>query len=613
MYMNIIQVSILLVATVGNIVLLGMLLSRTASNRKFATDVREDLRLGREELRASNREAHATVTDGIRTFTEIGGRLDTRVKDLQEGIEAKLEATRGVLDRIRDTVDAKLETARKEMAAGLNKHSDTLVSSLDRTGTSQVECLEAMTKQVKEVTDTNQTGLEQIRMTFDTRIENLRQNLATRVNELQEKTEAKLEATREVLDKIRDTVDTKLDTVRAELGTGLKTHSDSLVTSLVRTETSQLERLDTMAKHVKEAAEANQGVLERIRSTFDNKVDELRQSLDARVKEMQEGNERKLEEMRQTVDEKLQGTLEKRLGESFKFVSDRLEMVHKGLGEMQGLAAGVGDLKRIFTNVKVRGTYAEVQLAGILEQMLTPDQWAKNVSVKEGSLERVECAIRLPGAKDDIEGCMWLPIDSKFPTEDYGRLQNAADAGDSVAVQTATDGLLRAIKAAAKDIHDKYVNPPSTTDYAIMFLATEGLYAEALREPQFAEELQKTYRVVIAGPTTLSAIVSSLRMGFQTMVVEKRAAEVWRVLGAVKTEFGKFGGVLDRVQKQLHTVTRTIEETGTRTRVMERKLRAVEQMDLAESSTILALPVAAAEEESGETSEMPDGELTGAA
>ena len=510
--MNTVLLSLLLVAAAANIVLLVALLFRSSSNRAFAKDVREDLRVGREELRSSNKVANDTVAGGIKSFTEIGKTLDSRVKDLQEGTQAKLEATRGVLDRIRDTVDVKLDTVRGDLTVGLKTHSEALIASLDRTGTTQVDRLDAMTKQVKET------------------------------------------------------------------------------------------------------AEGNQMVLERIRSTFDTRVEELRQSLDARVKEMQEGNERKLEEMRQTVDEKLQGTLEKRLGESFKFVSDRLEMVHKGLGEMQGLASGVGDLKRIFSNVKVRGTWAEVQLSGILEQMLTPDQWAKNVCVKEGTLERVECAIRLPGPKDDAGQCMWLPIDSKFPTEDYARLQIAAEAGDPVAVQAATDALLRAIKAAAKGIHDKYVNPPATTDYAIMFLATEGLYAEALREPQFAEEMQQKYRVVIAGPTTLSAIVSSLRMGFQTLVVEQRAAEVWRVLGAVKTEFGKFGSVLDKVHRQLSTATRTIEDTGTRTRAMERRLRAVEQMDPIESATILALPVlGSADVESEDASEAADSELTGAA
>jgi len=509
--MNTALILLLIAAALANVGLLVALLNRSSSNQTFAKEVREDLRVGREELRSSNKEANESVTGGIRSFTEIGRTVDGRIKDLQEGTEAKLEATRGVLERIRETVDGKLDAVRGELTAGLKTHSESLVTSLDRTGIAQVERLDAMTKQVKDV------------------------------------------------------------------------------------------------------AEGSQTVLERIRATFDKRVDELRQSLDARVKEMQEGNERKLEEMRQTVDEKLQGTLEKRLGESFKFVSDRLEMVHKGLGEMQGLATGVGDLKRIFSNVKVRGTWAEVQLGGILEQMLTMDQWDRNVCVKEGSSERVECAVRLPGSRDDRGHCVWLPIDSKFPTEDYARLQLAAEAGDSEAVQSATDALLRALKVAAKDIADKYINPPATTDYAIMFLATEGLYAEALRQPQFVEEMHQRYRVVIAGPTTLSAILSSFRMGFQTMAVEQRAAEVWRVLGAVKTEFGKFGGVLDKVNRQLQTASKTIEEAGTRTRVMERRLRAVEQMDPKESATILALPGIEGQSEDVEETERAERELPGAA
>ena len=509
--MNTALILLLIAAALANVGLLVALLNRSSSNQTFAKEVREDLRVGREELRSSNKEANESVTGGIRSFTEIGRTVDGRIKDLQEGTEAKLEATRGVLERIRETVDGKLDAVRGELTAGLKTHSESLVTSLDRTGIAQVERLDAMTKQVKDV------------------------------------------------------------------------------------------------------AEGSQTVLERIRATFDKRVDELRQSLDARVKEMQEGNERKLEEMRQTVDEKLQGTLEKRLGESFKFVSDRLEMVHKGLGEMQGLATGVGDLKRIFSNVKVRGTWAEVQLGGILEQILTMDQWDKNVCVKEGSSERVECAVRLPGSRDDRGHCVWLPIDSKFPTEDYARLQLAAEAGDSEAVQSATDALLRALKVAAKDIADKYINPPATTDYAIMFLATEGLYAEALRQPQFVEEMHQRYRVVIAGPTTLSAILSSFRMGFQTMAVEQRAAEVWRVLGAVKTEFGKFGGVLDKVNRQLQTASKTIEEAGTRTRVMERRLRAVEQMDPKESATILALPGIEGQSEDVEETERAERELPGAA
>jgi DNA recombination protein RmuC len=329
---------------------------------------------------------------------------------------------------------------------------------------------------------------------------------------------------------------------------------------------------------LKELNQSNQAALDRVRATYDT-----------RVQELQASNEKKLDEMRKTVDEKLHDTLEKRLGESFKLVSDRLDTVHKGLGEMQNLATGVGDLKRVLTNVKARGTWAEVQLGAILDQVLTAEQYEKNVCVKQETSERVEFAVKLPGPKDDPRCSVYLPIDSKFPQEDYAKLQEASDVGDPVAVQAATDSLLRAVKIAAKHIHDKYVNPPETTDFAIMFLATEGLYAEVLRQPALVEDLQQNFRVVVAGPTTLVAILSSLRVGFQTLAIEKRASEVWRVLAAVKTEFGKFGDVLAKVKKQLKTASNTIEETGVRTRAMERKLHSVEQLPEAEAIELLAL------------------------
>ena len=320
-------------------------------------------------------------------------------------------------------------------------------------------------------------------------------------------------------------------------------------------------------------------------------LDRVRVTLDQRVRELQEGNERKLDEMRRTVDEKLHDTLEKRLGESFKLVSDRLDTVHKGLGEMQQLATGVGDLKRVLTNVKARGTWAEVQLGAILEQVLTPEQYGKNVCIRPDTAERVEFAVRLPGPLDDPTTCVWLPIDSKFPQEDWLRLPDASDQGDVAAVQAASDALIRTVRGSAKEIHDKYVHPPASTDFAIMFLATEGLFAEVLRHPSVVSDLQQQYRVVVAGPTTLAAILTSLRMGFQTLVVEQRAAEVWRVLGAVKTEFGKFGDVLDKVQRQLTTASRTIEETGQRSRAMEKKLRSAERLPEAEAAMVLELPV----------------------
>jgi DNA recombination protein RmuC len=370
----------------------------------------------------------------------------------------------------------------------------------------------------------------------------------------------------------------KLDEIRKSSADGLDTSNKTISNTLTKLGSDQKEQLDGLTKQLHEFAESNRTALDRIRGTFDE-----------RIKELQEGNEKKLEEMRKTVDEKLHDTLEKRLGESFKLVSDRLDTVHKGLGEMQVLATGVGDLKRVLTNVKARGTWAEVQLGGLLEEILTNRQYQRNVQVKPDSNERVEFAIRFPGQNNDPDTGYWLPIDSKFPQEDYLRIQQAADAGDVDALQSAVEALARTIKHSAKDISSKYICPPHTTDFAIMFLSTEGLHAEVLRQPALVDELQRTHRIVIAGPTTLVAILSSLRMGFQTLAIEQRASEVWRILGATKTEFGKFGEVLDKVKKQLNTATKTIEDTGRRTRAIERHLRDVESMPELEADQLLAL------------------------
>jgi DNA recombination protein RmuC len=338
--------------------------------------------------------------------------------------------------------------------------------------------------------------------------------------------------------------------------------------------------------------------LRAVDEASEKRSDALRATIDGQLRQLQEGNERKLEEMRRTVDEKLHDTLEKRLGESFKLVSERLEAVQRGLGEMQSLAAGVGDLKRVLTNVKARGTWGEVQLGALLEQILTPDQFDRNVKTRPGSNDAVEYAVRLPGRDPGAGGCVYLPIDAKFPQEDYLRLQQAVEDADAEAVARATAALARAVQLAARDIAEKYIDPPHTTDFAILFLPTEGLYAEVLRQPGLVEEMQVRQRVVPAGPTTLAAILSSLRMGFRTLAIEQRATEVWGVLAAVKTEFGKFGEVLSKVKRQLETAGRTIEDTERRTRAMQRKLRDVEALPAAAASDALALPPAAEDDQS---------------
>ena len=367
--------------------------------------------------------------------------------------------------------------------------------------------------------------------------------------------------------------------LRDELSTSVQSLTDTLGKRLNDFGTLQTSHFESVVRQLKELSESNRDYLEKLRNT-----------LDSQIQHLQESNEKKLDEMRKTVDEKLQTTLEKRLGESFKIVSERLEAVQRGLGEMQSLATGVGDLKKVLTNVKTRGAWGEIQLGAILEQLLTPDQYATNVSTRPDSGERVEFAIKLPGSGPQSESQIWLPIDSKFPQEDYHRLIEASEVSDAEGVSKAIAALMRNVRNSAQDIRNKYLEPPHTTDFAIMFLPTEGLYAEVLRQPGLFEDLQQNYRIVLAGPTTLSAILNSLQLGFRTLAIEKRASEVWQVLAAVKTEFGKFGEVLDKVKRQLNAASQTIEQTGTRTRAMERKLRDVEQLPSNQTSELLKLP-----------------------
>jgi DNA recombination protein RmuC len=313
---------------------------------------------------------------------------------------------------------------------------------------------------------------------------------------------------------------------------------------------------------------------------------EVRTTLNAQLATLQQGNEAKLDQMRATVEEKLQSTLEARLSESFRQVSERLEQVHRGLGEMQGLAQGVGDLKRVLTNVKSRGTYGEVQLGALLEQVLTAEQYGANVATRPGSRDRVEFAVRMPG-REPGGAPLWLPIDAKFPAEDYERLLAAQEAADLPAMEVAAAALERRIRDEARSIREKYVEPPHTTDFAILFLPTEGLFAEVLRRPGLSEALNRELRVVVAGPTTLFALLNSLQMGFRTLAIEQRSAEVRELLGAVKTEFGRFGEWIGKVRDQVATVSRTLDAADTRTRAMARKLREVEALPAERSAQLL--------------------------
>ncbi len=577
---------LILLVSVLTAILSFLFLLRPSATQDLAKDLREELRAGRDEARTTGKELRAELSDGLKlTNDTLSKTLESstkaqqsqlegmtgQLKDLTCSNQSAMETIRGVLDdrvkELQDGNEKRLREVREEVSNGLKLSGDSLSNTLAGLGKTQETQLVAMTRQLKDLADSNQSAMETIRGVLD-----------DRVKELQDGNEKRLRE------------------VREEVSTGLKLSTDSLSKTLEDLGKTQATQLESMTRQLKDLTDSNQGALDRVRGI-----------LDARVKELQEGNEKKLEEMRKTVDEKLHDTLEKRLGESFKLVSDRLEAVQKGLGEMQSLATGVGDLKRVLTNVKARGTWAEVQLGAILEEVLTPTQFERNVRIKDDSTERVEFAIRLPGRKDDPEGCVWLPIDSKFPQEDYLRIQDAADKGDLDAIQRATDALAKTIRVAGKDIHEKYVAPPRTTDFGIMFLATEGLYAEVLRQPALVDELFQQYRVVAAGPTTLAAILSSLRMGFQTLAIEQRATEVWKVLGAVKTEFGKFGEVLNKVKRQLNIATHTLEETGVRTRAMARRLLSVEQLPEAEAAHVLDLSAAPIEIEEEVTEEVGVG------
>jgi DNA recombination protein RmuC len=334
---------------------------------------------------------------------------------------------------------------------------------------------------------------------------------------------------------------------------------------------------EEQARSLKRFADTLNQALATLTESNAQRMLEVRGTLETKIRDLQTDNAARLEEMRKTVDEKLHATLETRLAESFRHVSERLEKVHQGLGEMQQLAIGVGDLKRVLTNVKTRGTWGEVQLEMLLEQVLTADQYARNVETVQGTNARVEFAIRLPGLVDGGPP-VWLPIDAKFPKEQYERLVEAAEHADADGVARAGAELERAVRLEAKTICEKYVSPPQTTDYAILFLPTEGLYAEVMRRPGLADDLQRTLRVMIAGPSTLSALLNSLQMGFRTMALEKRSAEVWQVLGAVKTEFGKFGDVLAATKVTLERAAKNIENAEVRSRQMARKLKSVEAL-----------------------------------
>ncbi|MCU1407212.1 MAG: recombination protein RmuC [Glaciihabitans sp.] len=486
-----------------------------------------------------------------------------------------------------------LSSQRGELTSSVAEVQRSLESRLTGAMASQTTQLErdAETRRISQsdLRKLVDDGLENLRDKFRQHSESatvsesgLRSSLESRFDELRSFNDTKLEKIRDSVKKLEESNTEVLskNVDRIQSLTDLNAQKQQELQDILRSE------FETLRAGNEKKLEAVRSAIEQLQESNGDKQTQLQRSIREELEKLRAGNEAKLEKMRETVDEKLQGTLEKRLGESFALVSDRLEQVQRGLGEMQTLASDVGGLKRVLTNVKSRGSWGEVQLSRQLEDMLTQDQFARNVVVKDGTSESVEFAVRLPGREPGE--AVYLPIDSKLPQEDYERLLNAQEGGDKALVDIASRSLERAIVTQAKLISSKYINPPKTTDFAIMYLPTEGLFAEVVRQPGLASKLQNEHRVLITGPTTLMSLLNSLQMGFRTLVIEKRSSEVWKVLSSAKLEFQKYGQVWDKLGKQLETAQRTVADAGIRTRAVERQLRNVETLEVEVPNDLVA-------------------------
>lgn len=484
--------------------------------------------------------------------------LDVRLQQLErssQSTQLTVAKSDGALDRVTQQVQTQLAQTQQDALAARREQAVALTAFREEVG-QLVQRLTADSQQARSV---------------------LAQSSAEQATHVQQRFEALAEITRGTLDSLKGDIQQQLTHMSTNMGAALK---DQLG--------SNGEQLRHQFAVLQDAVSQQLGGLAQGQQTS---AEQLRGTLNERLSTIQSDNAAKLEEMRRTVDEKLHATLEQRLGESFRLVSDRLEQVHKGLGEMQTLAGSVGDLKRVMTNVKSRGTWGEMQLGNIIDNVLTPEQYAKNVKTVPGSDELVEFAIRLPGRSD--EQPVWLPIDAKYPVEHYQRLQDAQDGADRVAIVAAGNAFETSIRAEAKKIAGKYIAPPYTTDFAVMYLPTEGLFAEVLRRPGLVEALQNESRIVVTGPANLAAMLNSLQMGFKTLAIEKRSSEVWGVLGQVKTEFGKFGEVVEAARKSIDAAARKFDQVGVRTRAIQRQLRNVQALpEAGQEEGVLQLPVA---------------------
>lgn len=504
------------------------------------------------------------------------GPIQLRLEALEKLQERTERSVKDEFSRNRQESEEQARGLRSEVQTSLKNSTDSLIQSVDRISTAQQTRLEDFASQLTALKQTTENSAAQLRTELSTALNLSKETQEKRLSDNSLQFQQNFESFGRKLTEFSQINQESAKQARTELSTGLKDFRDSLQKQMSDTAGMQKQQLGLFATQLA-------GLVDKIEKKFD----ELRTAVDGKLTQLQADNTAKLEEMRRTVDEKLQGTLEKRLGESFKQVSDRLEQVHKGLGEMQTLATGVGDLKRMLTNVKTRGTWGEMQLGNLLEQVLTPDQYGRNVQTNPSGRETVEFAIRLPGRENEDGNIVWLPIDAKFPKEDYERLVDASERGDPVGVEQATKDLELRVRSQARDIRDKYISPPHTTDFGLLYLPTEGLYAEVVRRHGLVDALQREFRVNIVGPTTLAALLNSLQMGFRTLAIQKQSSEVWKVLGAVKTEFGKFGDILDKVKKKLDETGNTIDEAAHRSRQLEKKLKRVEALPATEARALL--------------------------
>lgn len=524
--------------------------------------VRDEVAQSRDELGKAAREQRQELTEAFKIFGDSVVQRMTDVANVQKG---QLDAFSGQLASFAKASGERLDGVRLESA----------------------------------------TGAKQLREEVVTTLKSISETMANTMRDLAVAEKAQLEVFSGQIASLTKTSGEKLDGIRTESAAGAKQLREEVIAALKGIAEATTKTMGELANIQKTQLEAMSTAIGKLSDSNEKKLEAVRVTVESKLQSMQVDNAKQLEQMRQTVDEKLQGTLEKRLGESFKQVSERLELVHKGLGEMQTLATGVGDLKKVLTNVKTRGTWGEVQLGVLLEQVLNPDQFASNVATKEGG-ERVEFAIRLPGQGTDKDDTVWLPIDAKFPVEDYQRLVDAQERSDVEGVEAAGKQLENRVKACAGDICGKYLNPPKTTDFGILFLPIEGLFAEVIRRTGLIEAIQRECRVVIAGPTTLWSILSSLQMGFRTLAIQKRSSEVWNLLAAVKTEWTKYGDILETVQAKLNQASATIEKAKVRSRAVGRKLRDVQELPAGEITALLPQNLMEEDEEAGEIDRAAD-------